>query len=228
MTRRALVVAVAAASLAFPTAVFAHVDVEAGGTPAEVIVTVPNESSTADTVSVSVRLPDNVVIATFPTVAGWRATGTAVPLSPPVQVGAESVTQRVSSVTWTGGTIPPGARASFPLRLRVAPGTSRAGLPFPAVQRYSDGTVVRWIGPPGSEFPAGVLSTPLPVAAAPAAPDTSTTSTATTDTATTTSTGAEAADGGDDGPPVGLIVGIAVAALVVAGIGFVLAKRRKG
>ncbi len=242
--RWGLVAAIALAS-AGATPGLAHV----GVTPArdgkaaargEIVISVPNESQSADTTSVAVQLPVNVLQVQIPKVAGWRSRGATEPLSPPVQIGDKVVETRTSTVTWSGGSIRPGARAEFRLRVRVRAGSARRGRAFPAVQRYSDGTVVRWIGPAGSEHPAGVLTSALPVVrVTPVAPQTPTPVPGTTTVApppasapitttptTTTTVPVGAVD--DDGGSTGLIVGliIAAAALVAAGA-VALARSRK-
>ena len=154
-------------ALALSVPALAHVEVKAASNAqaaklGEVVITVPNESAGADTTSVVVRLPDNVLQAEFPKVAGWRSTGERVPLTPPVQIGDQTIVTRISTVTWTGGRIHPGRSAQFRLRVRVREGSKLRGLAFPAVQRYSDGTVVRWIG--------ATVTSPSPPTSSPASP----------------------------------------------------------
>lgn len=226
--RRGLVAAGGLALVACTTA-FAHVEVASAPNAkaaalGEVVVSVPNESADADTTSVTVRLPENVVRAEFPRVAGWRSFGTTVSLASPVQVGDRVVTTRVATVTWTGGRIRPGQRAEFRLRVRVGKGSKRSGLTFAAVQRYSDGTVVRWIGPPGSDKPAGVLQAPLPVVAVtPAPPPPEPVTTPPTASAPTTAPASDE-NGGNRGLAIGLI---AAAAVALGGGAIALGRRRR-
>ncbi len=204
--------------LAVTATASAHVEATAGATAGEVVLSVPNESASADTVSVAVQLPDNVVQTRVPDVAGWTHTETTVPLDPPLRVDGAEVTSRVTTVTWTGGRLAPGREAEFRLRLAVAEGTKRTGLAFPAVQRYSDGDVVRWIGGPGSEFPAGVLETSVPavpvvaVTTSPATTTSTQTATVATSTATTTTS-----DSGSSNP-IGLIFAVIGAAIATGGV----------
>lgn len=223
MKRRFLLLIVAA--LFVPASALAHVEVESGG-DGLIVVSVPNESQTADTVEVSIQLPDNVLQAEFPKVAGWNSTGTTEPLSPPLVIDGATVAERVASVKWTGGTIPPEGRAEFRLRVRVRTGTTRAGLAFPAVQRYSDGTVTRWIGPAESDEPAGVLADALPtVEATPvAAQPTTPTNPQATPSPTATATGDDEG-GGFSALPVLIIVGVAIAA--GAAFGVIRQRRRR-
>jgi uncharacterized protein YcnI len=86
-------------------------------------------------------------------------------------------------------------------------------LVFPALQTYSDGSVVRWIGAETSDTPAPRVT--LEAAA----------STATTTTATTTS----AKDDSEDNDRVNLALGLAIAGLIVglAVLGLGIARRRR-
>ena len=212
----------------------AHVEVEAASNAraaklGEVVITVPNEFAGADTTSVAVKLPDNVLQAEFPKVMGWRSTGRTVPLTPPVQIGGQTIAIRIATVTWTGGRIRPGRSAQFRVRVRVREGSKVRGLAFPAVQRFSDGTVVRWIGAPGSDHPAGVLQSALPVVRV-TSPTTQSTPTpvpgATVPSPSPpTSSPASPHDEGTSGLAVGLIVAAAV--VVLGGGAFALSRRRK-
>lgn len=212
----------AIALLAGASTASAHVEVRAvgGAVAGEIIVSVVSESLTADTISLAVRLPENVVQAEFPDVPGWTHSEEKVPLDPPLRIGGVDVTTRVSTVTWTGGRIPQGQGAEFRLRVAVAAGTTRRGLAFPAVQTYSDGTVVRWIGAPTSDTPAGVLATAVPAVAAAAV-----TTTPTTPTATSTQPGTPTTDG-DGGNPAGLIFALVGAAIAIGGVVAIVRSRR--
>ena len=215
--------AAAIALLAGAATASAHVEVNAaGGDAGEIIVSVPNESSTAETISVAVQLPRNVVRVSVPTIAGWTHTEQTVPLDPPLRVGGVDLTTRVS----TGGRIRGGSETGFRLRLAVADGTARTGLAFPAVQRYSDGKVVRWIGGPASDTPAGVLEAALPaIATAPVTPTApTTTSTATTTAPTTTTTATTSRKGG--GNPAGVIFALVGAAIAIGGVVAIIRARR--
>ena len=204
----------------------AHVEVSAaaGGPPGEIILTVQNESSSAETISVAVRMPENVVQVLFPKVAGWTPSFADVPRDPPLRIGGVDLTRRPSVVTWTGGRIRPGKQAEFRLRVAVAEGTTRTGLAFPAVQRYSDGTVVRWIGGPTGDTPAGVLATALPTIAAVAVATPTTVTTAPTTTGSTTATTSTTSRG--DGNPAGVIFALVGAAIAVGGVVAIIRARR--
>jgi uncharacterized protein YcnI len=138
-------------ALAMPAAAAAHVTInpgewEAGGF-ARFAVRVPNERDNADTTEVTVQFPENVVSASFQPVPGWERTIEMAQLEEPIEEeGEEPITERIASVTWTGGTIAPGEFQEFGVSFQV-PETPGEELLLPAVQTYSNGEVVRWIAP---------------------------------------------------------------------------------
>ena len=78
-------------------------------------------------------------------------------LDKPVEQFGEQITEEVDTISFTGdgktGTIGPGQFQDFGLSLGV-PDTPGKAITFKAVQTYSNGEVVRWIGGPDSEQPA--------------------------------------------------------------------------
>ena len=130
---------------------------------------VPNESSTAGTVKLTVDLPQDIpflYVSTMP-VPGWTAVSTKSELPKPVESYGTTLTEAVSEVTWTadrGISIGPGEYQEF--SLSVGPLPDPATILLPTTQTYSDGTVVSWDQPtPGSgeepEHPAPVLEVVL-------------------------------------------------------------------
>jgi hypothetical protein len=82
-------------------------------------------------------------------------------LRAPIQTGDGDVTDAVSQITWTGGTIAPGQFDEFEVAVGPLPADVEVLL-FPAVQTYSDGTEVTWnqqsfAGQPEPDHPAPVL-----------------------------------------------------------------------
>jgi periplasmic copper chaperone A len=151
------IVAVVAAALALAPAAAAHVTLnppewEAGGF-ARFAIRVPNERDAAATTRVTLQFPAQILSASFQPVEGWRRTVEMVELDQPIEVEGERVTERIDTVTWSGGRIRPGEFQEFGVSFRT-PEEPGSELAFPAVRRYSDGEVVRWIGPPDAEEPA--------------------------------------------------------------------------
>jgi uncharacterized protein YcnI len=131
---------------------------EAGGF-ARFAVRVPNERDAADTTRVTVKLPEQILSASFQPIEGWRRAVKMVQLDQPIDDEGEQITERIDTVTWSGGRIRPGEFQEFGVSFQVPedeePGSQ---LVFPSVQRYSNGEVVRWIGPEDAEEPAPTVT----------------------------------------------------------------------
>ena len=188
------------ATLAMPAVVTAHVAVQPDKAPAGGLVVenvrVPTEEENASTTKVEVQFPDGFAEVSFQPVPGWQVKVKKTKLAEPITTDeGDKLTEQVSQVTWTGGKIAPGEFQDFPVSLQIPdkPGTT---LTFKAVQTYSNGKVVRWIGPPDAEEPAPQVK----VTAADAA-----------DAAATTSTSSSGSDDESDT--------LAIIALVVGGLG---------
>lgn len=145
---------------AFEAPALAHVEahpdaVEAGTFPVLTFV-VPNERKAAATVKVEVALPEDAPFAhvSVRSQPGWQSSTTTRPLPAAVTSHGTEVTDAVSVITWTGGSIPPGEFAEFAIEVGPVP-ENASRLTFGAIQTYSDGTEVRWIEPavPGEPEP---------------------------------------------------------------------------
>jgi uncharacterized protein YcnI len=168
-------------------------------------VRVPNERDNASTTKVVVQMPPGVLSVSTEPVPGWDVELTMRNLDEPVEQFGEQVTEEVGRITFTAdgeaSAIKPGQFQDFGLSLAVPEGRPGTMLTFKALQTYSNGEVVRWIGPPDSEEPAPQVElTPAeeeeaaaPAAEEPAAP--------------------AATEEDDDGN------GLAIAALVVGAVG---------
>jgi uncharacterized protein YcnI len=157
---RSLGVSLAVMLLVAPAA-GAHVTVQ----PEEVVagdftrldVRVPNERDNASTTKVEVQMPPGFVFVSSEPVPGWTIKTTMRKLDKPVEQFGEQITEEVGQVTFTNdgktGVIGPGQFQDFGLSVGV-PDKPGSSLTFKAVQTYSNGEVVRWIGPADSEEPA--------------------------------------------------------------------------
>ena len=192
--------ALAAALLAAPAVAAAHVTVQPKQAPAggfvRLDVRVPNERDDANTTKVDVKFPPGFAEASYEKVPGWRIKVTKAKLAKPIQTDDGAVTEGVSRITWTADStadgIPPGAFQDFGLSVQV-PGRAGDTLTFKALQTYSNGTVVRWIGGEGSDAPAPTVQ--VTAAGGTAAP------------------AAKASDGSSNG--------LAVTALIVGALGLI-------
>src|SRR5687767_15047250 len=97
----------AIASIAAPAAA-AHVTVDpqeaAAGSFARFDIRVPTERDVATT-KVTVQLPDGLFFVSFQPKPGWKRSVKIEQLAQPVEVLGDEVTERVASVTWSGGSI---------------------------------------------------------------------------------------------------------------------------
>jgi uncharacterized protein YcnI len=204
----------AVAALALPAAASAHVTMNPNASTAgaftKLDVRVPNEQSNASTVKLQLQFPDGFAFASYEPRADWRVKVTRAKLAAPVQTDDGPITEGVKTITWTGsgsglGRIGPDQFMDFPLSVQIPENAAGKTLQFKAIQTYSNGDVVRWIGAADSEHPAPHVtvtaaaagSSGSAVPAAPAAP-------------------ARPADGGGSDT-------IGVIALIVGGIGLVAA-----
>ena len=210
--------------LAVPASAEAHVTInppewEAGGF-ARFAVRVPNERDGADTTRVTMQLPENVVSASFQPVEGWRRTVKMERLDEPIEEeGEERITERLATVTWSGGRIRPGEFQEFGVSFQVPEDAVGDSLAFPSIQRYSNGEVVRWIGPEDADEPAPAVEV-LPAAEEDGEP-------AATPAPEATPTSEEA--GSDDSTGrANLALGTGIAGLVagLAALGVTLLRRR--
>lgn len=182
------------------TAASAHVSVvpektEANGY-ARLTFNVPNESESAKTSKLEVKLPTDTpfISVSVKPVEGWTAKVITGDLPKPVTVEGTTVTKAPTSVVWTADAahqIGQNEYQSFSISVGKLPAEGTA-VTLPAVQTYTDGTVVNWNeqaaeGQAEPEHPApsftttaaaaeahGAAGEASPVAAAPAAQTTGT------------------------------------------------------
>jgi uncharacterized protein YcnI len=210
MKIRSYLVAVAlAVPFALAPVAAAHVTLQPEQAPAggftRLDVRVPNERDNAGTTKVEVQMPPGFVFVSHEPVPGWDAELTMRKLDQPVEQFGEQITEEVGRITFTAqgeaNAIQPGQFRDFGLSLGMPEGRPGSKLTFKSLQTYSNGEVVRWIGPPDSEEPAPQVeltaaeeegAAPQPAEQQPAA-------------------AAESDD--DDGN------GLAIAALIVGGLG---------
>jgi uncharacterized protein len=108
-----------------------------------------------------VRLPPGFAEASYQAVPGWTVAVKTQKLATPIQTDDGPVTEQVSQLTWTADSksagIQPGQFQDFPVFV-LLPGKAGSSLTFKAVQTYSNGKVVRWIGAPDSDTPAPTVA----------------------------------------------------------------------
>lgn len=216
---RSFILALAAATaLATASVAQAHVTVHPNQVPAgaftTLMVNVPNERGNADTTRVDVQLPPGFIFVSTAPVPGWTARIVQRKLAKPVTVFGESHDSEVGRIIWSGGRIASGQFLQFPISV-ATPDRAGTMLTFKAIQTYSNGEVVRWIGDPGADAPApriALAAHDAPVSDVPAgaAPAGST----------------ESAPTGDDGRA-NLALGLGIAGVTIALIALALVLVRR-
>src|SRR4051812_20714393 len=204
---RKLVLAGAAAALAFPASAGAHVTLQPKIAPAGAFtvenVRVPTERDDASTVKVDVQPPPGFASVSYAAQPGWTVRTIKEKLAKPIQTDDGPIDEEVRRIVWTGtgkgdGRIAPGQFKDFPISVQI-PGKAGSTLTFKALQTYSDGEVVRWIGTPDADQPAPQVKVIANESEAAAAP-----------------TPAKA-DGGDSASQ-----GLGIAALILGGVGLLV------
>lgn len=205
---------------------------------------VPNESATAKTNRLEVKLPTETPLTSVSVkpIDGWTAKVITSDLPKPVEVQGATVTKAPTSVVWTADAAHQIGQNEFQMftisvgRLPAA-GTT---LVLPAAQGYTDGTTVNWAdtqaaGHDHSAATASAAATPAPTAAEPSHPAPSFVTTAAESEAAHGTTGttpaaeqaasaapvaaASTSDGGDTAGWVGLgagLIGLATGATALA------------
>jgi uncharacterized protein len=205
--------ALAAALLLTPAVAQAHVlvipETAPSGAEMRLDIRVPNERDDAAATKVDVQLPPGFAEADYQPVPGWNVKVTNVKLNPPVQTDDGPIKEGVGRITWTAKSradgIPVGGFQDFGLEVLI-PGKAGDALTFKALQTYSNGTVVRWIGAKGSD-------TPAPTVQVTAASDNETTAVATATPAATATAAAKDSDGSSNS--------LAITALIVGALGLI-------
>ena len=149
-------------ALIVPVSAEGHISIRPSEQPADQFVradvSVPNERDNTSTTKVEVQFPSGFLFASYEPVPGWKGRITTEKLAKPVpspEAGEPPIREQVKQATFTATSkgVGPGQFQDFGLSLLMPnkPGTT---LTFKALQTYSNGDIVRWIGPPDSEEPA--------------------------------------------------------------------------
>jgi uncharacterized protein YcnI len=166
MTRRTIALAAVACTLALPAVASAHVTLQPSEAPAggfaRLDVRVPSEEDAKDTVKVEVQMPPGFADASYEPVAGWTVKETRHKLAKPITADdGDVLTDELGTITFTaapGKGIKPGQFQDFGLSLGLPDKPAGTHLAFKALQTYTGGEVVRWIGAEGSDHPAPVVT----------------------------------------------------------------------
>jgi uncharacterized protein len=198
----------------------AHVTLQPAQAPAggfvRLDVRVPNEDPTKATTKVEVQMPPGFAEASYEPVPGWHTTVAKRKLAAPVKTDeGDTLTEEVATLTFaaTGKGIEPGQFQDFGLSVGIPDEPVGTKLTFKALQTYAGGTVVRWIGAPGSDHPAPQVT--LVAAAAPAA------------TAKPVATPSEKEESNGNGLAIAALI-VGAFGLLAGGAALLAARRRAG
>src|SRR3954449_6773263 len=105
-------------------------------------LSVPTEKEGATTTKIELDVPAGLSIDAYEPAPGWKRT---------VQATGSGEDAVVHTVTWTGGKVPTEEDSVFHFNADIAKAQT---VRFTVQQTYSDGSVVTWNGPEGSDTPA--------------------------------------------------------------------------
>jgi uncharacterized protein YcnI len=173
LTTLATAATTAAMIAAGAAAASAHVTVDPDDTGANgyshLTFNMPNESATAKTNKLEVKLPTDTPFTSVSAkqIDGWTAEVITSDLPKPVTVGGSTVTKAPSSVVWTANDaaheIGQNQYQTFSISVGRLPAAGTKVV-LPAAQTYTDGTVVNWNetaqeGQPEPKHPAPSFTT---------------------------------------------------------------------
>jgi uncharacterized protein YcnI len=197
----------------------------------------PNESATAKTNKLEVKLPTDTPFTSVSAkqIEGWTTQVITADLPKPVTVGGSTVTKAPTEVIWTANDpeheIGQNQYQSFSISVGRLPAAGTK-VTLPAVQTYTDGTVVNWDetaeeGQPEPQHPAPSFTTTAADDATPSA-DASLSAGASPTVSATPVAAAPASQTSDATGPWGIGLGALGAVLGAAALALVLNGRRKG
>lgn len=157
----------AALALGGTTIAQAHISLHPNAIPAGAFVTlnvrVPGEEEGAYAYKIDMLLPPGFTQVDTQNVPDWSVKEVVKKLATPIQTEAGPVSEEVSEIIWSGdrttlGRLDNGTFTQFPLSIAMPDGGAGQSLAFKTLEYYSNGKVVRWIGPPSAEFPAPTIN----------------------------------------------------------------------
>jgi uncharacterized protein len=161
-----LAIAVCGGLLA-PAGAQAHISLHPNAIPAGAFVTldvrVPGEQEAAYAYELDMLIPPGFTEIDTENVPGWSVREVMKKLTTPIQTDAGPIDEEVSEIIWTGdrsklGRLENGQFIQFPLSIAMPRGNVGQSLAFKAVQYYSNGKVIHWIGPPSATYPAPTIN----------------------------------------------------------------------
>jgi uncharacterized protein YcnI len=140
---------IAAAAVLGPSAAFAHITLQDKqapvGSPYKAVLRVPHGCSGSATVAVRVRIPSGFIDVKPMPKPGWKLEVVRGKYQTPVSARGTQVTEGVTEVDWSGGSLPDAFYDEFVLTGFIGDEASAGqAMYFPVVQECEKG-VSRWI-----------------------------------------------------------------------------------
>ncbi|HEY7953151.1 MAG TPA: YcnI family protein [Solirubrobacteraceae bacterium] len=167
MRAKTVIICATCCALLAPAVGQAHISLHPNTIPAGAFVTlnvrVPGEQAGAYAYKIDMLIPPGFTEIGIQNVPGWSVKETMSKLATPIQTDDGSVSEEVSQIIWTGdrsrlGRLENGRFIQFPLSIAMPSNVAGQSLAFKTLQYYSNGKVVRWIGPPSAEYPAPTIN----------------------------------------------------------------------
>jgi uncharacterized protein YcnI len=140
--------AAAALSVVTSSAALAHVTLEtpqaAAGSTYKAVLRVGHGCEGSPTTAIRVRVPEGMIAVKPMPKPGWELTTKVAPYPQPVKYFETTMTEGVSEIAWTGGSLPDAWYDEFVFRGRLPDVAAGSMVWFPVVQECADGTN-RWI-----------------------------------------------------------------------------------
>lgn len=154
----------AAFAIPFATPASAHVTLEqsqaVAGSGYKAVFRVPHGCAGQPTVRLRVQIPAGIVEAKPMPKPGWQLTTVKGPLDKPIVTEGHTITEGVTEVSWSGGSLPDDQYDEFVIRVTL-PAKPGETVWFPTVQDCAQG-VTRWIEIPASGKRADDYQAPAP------------------------------------------------------------------
>jgi uncharacterized protein YcnI len=166
MRTKAAAICVTCFVLLSPAAAQAHISLHPNTIPAGAFVTlnvrVPGEQAGAYSYKLAMLIPPGFTEIDTQNVPGWSVKESRRKLARPLQTDDGQINEEVSRIVWTGdrsrlGRLENGQFIQFPLSIAMPNDSAGQTLAFKAVQYYSNGKRIHWIGLPSAEYPAPTI-----------------------------------------------------------------------
>jgi uncharacterized protein YcnI len=167
MRTKTLAALLSTGALIAPASAQAHISLHPNTIPAGAFVTlnvrVPGEQEGAYAYKVDMLIPPGFTEIDTQNVPGWSVREIDTKLAKPIQTDDGPVSEEVSQIVWTGdrsklGRLDNGTFIQFPLSIAMPDDIAGSSLAFKTLESYSNGQVVRWIGPPSATYPAPTVN----------------------------------------------------------------------